>query len=490
MAKFPDSPSFTGAFEPIRIEGDVDDLDIDGVVPADIDGAFFRVQPDPKFPPLLGDDIAFNGDGMIGQFRFKNGRVDFKQRWCRTDKWKLERDAGHALFGAYRNPIWDDPSVKGRYRGTANTNAYFYGGLLFGMKEDSPAVAMDPNTMETFGYWDFDGQVTAPTFTAHPKVDPHTGNMCAFSYAAKGLLTKDVVYYEITPEGKKIKEVWFEVPYYCMMHDFGVTKDYACFHIVPSTSSWERLEAGLPHFGFDTTMPVHMVILPRDGEAKDIKTFTAPNLFASHVMNAFNDGTKIHFDTPEAKNNMFPFFPDIHGAPFNGPESASFLTRWTIDMDSNSGEFESRERMTDFVGEFPRIDERYATEPYRHGWLLGMGEGPGSRASLGHVDLATRKAKVWQAGGNRTLQEPCFIPKSNSAPEGEGYIVQIQTHTDDGLSDLLLYDAQRVDEGPMATIHLPLRMRFGLHGNWVAGEDLDAAKPVAAKARAKMGVVN
>ena len=476
MAKFPHTPSYTGPFEPIRIEADVGDLDIEGDIPADLDGAFYRVQPDPKFPPLLGDDIAFNGDGMISMFRFKNGRVDFKQRWCHTDKWELEEKAGKALFGAYRNPLKDDPSVKGRYRGTANTNAYFHGGYLFGLKEDSPAVAMDANTLETFGYHDFDGQVTSPTFTAHPKIDPQTGDMCCFGYAAKGLLNKDVVYYEITPEGRKTKEVWFEVPYYCMMHDFGLTKDYAIFHVIPIISSWERLEAGLPHFGFDTTMPIHLVILPRGGEAKDIKIFTAPNCFASHVMNAFNDGTKIHFDTPEAKNNMFPFFPDIHGAPFNGPDSASFLTRWTVDMDSNSGEFEKTERLADFVGEFPRIDERYLSEPYRHGWMLGMGMGPGSRASLGHVDTATGKSKVWQAGPNRNLQEPCFIPKSKDAAEGEGYIVQIQPHNDDGQSDLLLFDALRVDEGPMATIHIPVRMRFGLHGNWVPGADLATAK--------------
>ena len=197
-------------------------------------------------------------------------------------------------------------------------------------------------------------------------------------------------------------------------------------------------------------------------------------------MNAFNDGTKIYFDTPEAKNNMFPFFPDIHGAPFNGPESASHLTRWTVDMASNSGELESRERLCDFVGEFPRMDERYNAEAYRHGWMLGMGMGPGSRASLGHVDTSTGKSKVWQAGPNRALQEPCFIPKSKDAPEGEGYIVQIQQHHDDGQSDLLLFDAQHVDEGPMATIHVPLRMRFGLHGNWVPGAELETAKRKAA----------
>ncbi len=261
-----------------------------------------------------------------------------------------------------------------------------------------------------------------------------------------------------------------------MMHDYGLTKDYAIFHVVPSTSSWERLEAGLPHFGFDTTKDIHLVVLPRNGGAEDIKIFTAPNCFASHVMNAFNEGTKIHFDTPEAKNNMFPFFPDWHGAPFDGMAASSYMTRWTVDMDSNSGAFEKRERLTDFVGEFPRIDERYQTEPYRHGWVLGMGMGPGSRSSLAHLDLATGKKQVFQAAENRGLQEPCFIPKSKTAAEGEGYIVQVQPHSDDGQSDLLLFDALHVDEGPLATIHVPIRMRFALHGNWAPGEELEAAK--------------
>src|SRR5579884_1555741 len=108
MARFPNTPSFTGPFTPVRVEADVADLDIVGEVPADLDGAFYRVQPDPAHPPLLGDDIAFNGDGMVSMFRFKDGRVDFKQRYVQTDKYKLEKAAGRALFGAYRNPLFDD----------------------------------------------------------------------------------------------------------------------------------------------------------------------------------------------------------------------------------------------------------------------------------------------------------------------------------------------------------------------------------------------
>jgi carotenoid cleavage dioxygenase len=137
-------------------------------------------------------------------------------------------------------------------------------------------------------------------------------------------------------------------------------------------------------------------------------------------------------------------------------------------MDSTSGDLRGREVLSDFVGEFPRIDERYATEHYRHGWMLGFPMGPGSRSSLAHIDLQSGKSSGWSTSGEtRVLQEPCFIPRSPQAPEGDGYIAQIQTHTDDGLSDLLLFDALYVAEGPIATIHLPLRMRFGFHGNWV-----------------------
>ena len=52
------------------------------------------------------------------------------------------------------------------------------------------------------------------------------------------------------------------------------------------------------------------------------------------------------------------------------------------------------------------------------------------------------------------------------AAEGSGYIVMLCNRLAAMLSDLLLFDAQHVDEGPIATIHLPLRLRPGLHGNW------------------------
>ena len=241
MAHYPDTPGFTGVLRPLRLEGDIFDLEVEGEVPEQLNGTFHRVHPDAQVAPMYENDQFFNGDGMISLFRFRNGKVDFKQRYAQTDKWKIERAEGRAMFGAYRNPLTDDPSVKGKIRGTANTNVLVYGGELYALKEDSPPLLMHPLTLETRGYTNFNGKMRSQTFCAHPKIDPISGNMIAFSYAASGLITKDSTYMEISPEGELLREVWFEVPYYCMMHDFGVTEDYACFHLVPIISSWERL---------------------------------------------------------------------------------------------------------------------------------------------------------------------------------------------------------------------------------------------------------
>ena len=484
---FPATPSFTGFFAPSGVEAEVPHLPvIQGAIPPELDGAFYRVAPDPQFPPLAGDDIWFNGDGMITMFRLKQGAASLKQRWARTEKFNLEREAGHALFGAYRNPLTDTPEAKGKVRSTANTNVVVIGGKLLALKEDSPPTAMDPLTLETTDpVYDFGGKLTSETFTAHPKVDPKTGEMLAFGYAAKGLLTRDVVFYTISPVGEIKSEVWFEIPYYCMMHDFGITEDYVVFHVVPITSDWERLEKRLPHFGFDRNRPIHLGVLPRRGTAEDLRWFSAPNCFASHVMNAHNVGTRVHFDTPMAEGNMFPFFPDYEGAPFEPQKAASRITRWTVDMLGNSDEIEMQ-RMTDLVGEFPRIDDRFAGQAYRHGFLLVQDmekpvDLPGGRSASGmmmntlaRIDLETGEKDAFWVGPVSTLQEPAFIPRPNSTEEADGYLITIENRLGEMGSRLLLFDALKLAEGPVATIELPFRIRQGLHGNWYTADQIGA----------------
>jgi carotenoid cleavage dioxygenase-like enzyme len=483
MHAFPDLPIYTGFNMPGRFEIDIEDLEVIGEVPAEMNGMFFRASPDPQFPPMLGTDIYFNGDGAITQFRFKRGRVSMKHRPVRTEKFNLERAAGKSLYGAYRNPHTDDFAVQGKSRGTANTNVLLHAGQLFAYKEDSLPVAMDPISLETRGECDFGGRMQSKAFTAHAKLDPINGELVGFGYGAKGVFTRDVAYYVIGADGRIKHETWFEVPYANLMHDFGVTRDYVVWPIIPVCSSEERAKAGKNVFAWDGSREIYLAVLPRYGKGCDLKLFRGPTQFCSHVMNAFNEGTKVHIDVPVCNGNMFPFFPDTSGKPFDRDSAMPRMMRWTVDMARPGSGIESR-RLGELVGEFPRIDDRFAMGPYRHGYLCVIDpsravdtEQVGSITGMfincwGHIDHATGKEDAYWVGPRSSLQEPAFVPKSKDAAEGEGYIIGLANRLTEMRSDLLVLDAQRLSAGPIATIRLPVRLRNGLHGNWFTNEQL------------------
>lgn len=266
--QFPQTETFSGFNKPSRIEADIADLEVEGTIPGDINGTFFRVQPDHRFPPLFEEDIHFNGDGNVSAFTISHGRISFKQRYVQTDRFKAESRYHRSLFGKYRNPYTDDELVKGVIRTAANTNIVFWRGVLLAMKEDGPPFAMDPDTLDTIGRYDFDGQVLSPTFTAHPKFDPETGEMVCFGYEAGGNGNDgscDIVVYTIDKDGIKTEECWYKAPYCGMIHDCGITKNYIILPMTPLKCHPDRLRRGEIHWAWDPNEDQCYGIVPRRG---------------------------------------------------------------------------------------------------------------------------------------------------------------------------------------------------------------------------------
>jgi carotenoid cleavage dioxygenase-like enzyme len=93
---YPDTAAFRGFFAPSRIEADLFDLDVDGEIPSELYGAFYRAAADTQFPPRYDNDIYINGDGMITMIRFERGHADLRTRYVRTQRFQLERAARRA----------------------------------------------------------------------------------------------------------------------------------------------------------------------------------------------------------------------------------------------------------------------------------------------------------------------------------------------------------------------------------------------------------
>lgn len=304
--RFPKNGFFLGTEAPCRFEAEVYNCTVRGTIPPEIDGTYYRVMPDAPWAPLYDDDVFINGDGCINALRIKDGHADFKSRYVRTEKFCIERAARQAVFGKYRNRYTDDPRVKHSVHSTANTHVVYYENQLLALKEDSKPYALVPDTLETKGYYDFHGQYSAPTHTAHPKIDDVTGEFITMGYEAGGDASTDVVYYMFDKDGKKLEECWVKTPYAGMMHDMAATDKWIVFALVPLQSvPLELLQEGHKHFAWNPDLPLTFGILPpRNPKPEDIRWFEYKNAFFGHVGNAF-DGENgcVYLDAPLTDGN-------------------------------------------------------------------------------------------------------------------------------------------------------------------------------------------
>ena len=485
---FEGNPMFGGFGRPVRQESDLRDCEVIGQIPADLEGSFYRVGPDYQYPPSL-PNIPFDGEGHLCLFRFSGGRVDYRSRYVRTERYTAQAKAGRALFGTYRNPFSDPPEVAGLSRGTANTNIIYHHGHLFALKEDSPPVALNPHTLETTDpVYRFGGQMTADTFTAHPKLDSETGEMVGIAYEAKGLASRDVACYAFDREGRKTWEAWIQVPYAGMIHDFAITRSYLAILVVPMVTDVERMKAGHVHFAWDSSLPTWLGVMRRDGDGSDLRWFRGPERCATHVMGAFEDGTRVQIDMDMGLKNQFPFFPQRDGSPFDPVAAQGHVVRLSVDLADKARPNYEMETLYPHQGVLSRQDDRYHSVPYNTGFMLTFDPlapfDPRLAAAMPfrpqnhwtRFDHDRRRATSWFVGPESGLQECCFAPRRADAPEGQGYLLGVVNRYLENRNDLVILDAERLADGPLATVRLPTRIPGQVHGWWVPGSTLAATR--------------
>jgi carotenoid cleavage dioxygenase-like enzyme len=458
-----------------RVEMDIADCEVEGKIPTDLSGAFFRVGPDAQFPLRQGN-IPFDGEGHVSRFQFNNGHVSLKTRFVRNERYVAQEKAGRILFPMYRNPYLDDPSVKGKSRGTHNTHIIHHNGLLLALKEDSPPAAMDLNTLATVDpVYRFNNQLKSATFTAHPKLDSKTGNLVAFGYEAKGHNTTDVNVFEFTPKGKKVWDVWINVPYVGMLHDFAVTENYVVFYVIPMKIDTEQMEKGGIHWSWWTGEPTYFGYFRRGGDGKDVRFIKGPERSATHVMGAFDDGKRVVIDVEMSQSNPFPFMPMHGGGRWDPVKGSSQITRLSADLSSTTPkDYQIELLYPEYTGALPRQDDRYNTAHYRYGFLsCGYVSGNERGTGIARFDVQNRTSKLWKAPQGVSLAEVCHAPKNKSAPEGAGYVMAVATYAaENGRNDLVILDAERVEQGPIATVKLPTKIVGQVHGWWVPGDQI------------------
>lgn len=314
--------------------------------------------------------------------------------------------------------------------------------------------------LSTIGEYDFGGALHG-AFTAHPKIDPITGEMLAFGYQP---FPPYLRYHAVTAEGT-LRSVDLDTDRATMMHDFVVTETNAVFFDLPALFDLEAMMSGRPGIRWAPEAGARIGVLPRDGDRAvwiEVEPF-----YVFHFLNAWDlpDGriVVVGCRTPRLNTSFDPdeVLPD---------DARPSLHRWTIDPAAGTV---TDEPLDDRPADFPRIDDRRAGHVSRYGYLAATPEwdpnGDVVFDSVLRYDLSTGDAVAYCYGPSHRCGEPVFCPDPAGRDEEDGWIVNFVTDLSTDSTRFVVLAASDLTAGPVCEVELPRRVPAGFHGNWVPG---------------------
>ena len=458
---------WSGGFRSLDEEHDGRIEDIDGTVPGWLRGTLFRNGPGRN--QLGGNWFPhwFDGDGMISAVRFDGGGVRFANRYVRTENYRDETEAGqirHRGFGEMR-PGGVLANALRQPANVSNTSVLMQGGRLLSLWEGGPPIELDPATLETRGIETFGGRVK--TFSAHPKVDPQTGEIFNFGidYGRKTVLT---IYRIDKAEVGAFEPIVLPDP--VMNHDFVLTKHHLVFCIGPILVQPVRMILGLKSFdaalNWDDGRPTRILIVPRDRRTAPRWIETAP-FFQFHFANGFeeNDGTLV-LDLAR-----YPDYETIGAALRSYWKSdwpADGMARLARLRIAPAGKVESQAFDSGVANEFPCIDPRRLGRPYRYAYIASnpAGSRMGLQQRVSRVDFQTGIVTSHDFAPDGYAGEPLFVPRGAEGAEDDGIVITFVFDARTERTSIVGLDAADIAAPPLFTARLAHHVPYSLHGTF------------------------
>jgi carotenoid cleavage dioxygenase len=436
-----------GNFAPVNDEVTATDLPVEGAIPKELNGRLLRNGPNPIAPDPASYHW-FTGDGMLHGIELRDGKAaSYGNRWVRTDQ-------AISLLG--EEPIPGQPDdVFPVGSSAANTHVVAHAGKIFALVEVCLPTQVRPD-LSTVGRYDFGGKLRSP-MTAHPKMDPVTGEMLFFGYDPFG--PPWLRYHVVNADGDLVRSEDIDIKGPSMVHDFAITERNIVFLDLPVVFDFDLVgkrpfpAAWKPEYG------ARVGVMPRDGGNADVRWFDVEPCYVFHPLNAYDDNGNVVIDV--ARHPKM-FATDIYG-PAEEPPT---LDRWTIDPDAGKV---IEERLDDRPQEFPRVDDRVVGRRHRYGYASHFGvddEGIQFGGLLKH-DLQAGTTETQNLGLGTHAGEGVFVAASDDAGGDEGWVLSLVYDEGRDASDLVVLDATDFSGSPVATVHLPQRVPFGFHSSWI-----------------------
>ena len=460
---------WAGIFDTVK-ECDVTLRDIEGTLPPGLVGTLYRNGP-------ARHDFGasfFDGDGMIRALRIEpDGSVRYRARYIGTDKYLRERDsakplcrtAGTNLPGGFLRNMFRVPAHE------ANTSVFSFGGGLWALEEGGHPYAIDPRSLETGGLNDYGGALHSRTaFTAHPHIDPSSGETFAFGTHFGGR-KPELRTFRIDARGTYRDIGTIPLEHMSFVHDYGLSKKWMAFFIPPMVGNLFRFLFGLDTF-FDAIawrpeLGMKVLLMSRDGgEPIFLETDTA---MAGHVIAAWDEGDELVVDMCQLENwsQMGDAAAEFRTSDWPGFGASSV---WRYRIDPMRGKVRG-EMISDMPAEFPEINSEAECRKPRFAYFASNrfpGEGGIFRGVLKR-DYESGTTQFHDFGDTKVSLQPTFVSRPDANEEDDGWIMTIVHDGATKTTEIPILDARAIQDGPICTLRLQENAGITFHGCWIPG---------------------
>ncbi len=433
-----EAPFFlSGMYAPVAEEVSATDLPVTGAIPGELAGQFLRNGPNPSAGSAAH---WFLGDGMLHGVDVRDGRARrYRNRYVRTRQ--LSGDG----------PYVDEQGHVDHTVGPANTHVVGHAGRVLALVESGFPYEVTTD-LDTVGPFDFDGRLRT-AMTAHPKLDPETGELHFFGY---GFSPPYLTYHVADAAGVLVHSEEISVPVPTMMHDFNVTEHHVVFMDLPVVFDLDLAMQETFPYRWDEQGHARLGVLPRHGRDADVQWLDIEPCYVFHPLNAYEADGQLILDVVRYRRLW---------ARSRDEFDEAYLTRWTVDSAAGTVK---EEQLDDRATEFPRVDPRRVGRRHRFGYALGTGDGIGvEHMSLVKYDLDHGSTERHDFGAGREPGEPVFVPRSADGAEDDGWVMTYVYDAARDTSDFVILAASDFAGPPVATVPLPQRVPFGFHGSWI-----------------------
>ena len=424
-----------GNYAAVDDEIEAFDLEVMGSLPPALNGMFLRNGPNPK-----GNSSSFwlMGAGMLHGVHLSNGKaLSYRNRWIQTEA--LKRTETNVLSNL------------------GNTALVNHGGRVLALYEAGTPHEVTAQKLETVGIYTFSEKLNGP-MTAHPKIDPKTGEMCFIGYSP---LPPYLRFHTVSAAGNLIRSEIIELPRGVMMHDFQLTENYAVFFDLPMTFDLMAAQTSPFPVKFDPALGARIGVMPRTGTNADVKWFDIEPCFMFHTMNAYetSDGTVLIEGCR---------MESIWEQGFSTVLPAAVPFEWQLNMSTGKA---TERAVFDTTLDFPMIDLRMQGQKHRISYglhqVLPSEDYPLHPDGVVKYDRVTGEQDQWHCGYGVQPDEALFVADPADTGEDAGWLLTMVYNRADNVSELVVLDAQKLSDGPIARVKMPRRVPFGFHGIWV-----------------------